>query len=355
MLFRSVEATLNLQETDRVPVYDLMFNDPCMEYFTGKIAPFGEEGVKVKCKTIRKSLDMTRAADGGPNIPGSSEDEDGFVYTFDRWCGLGYIKKPFIDEPGAVEWLKKANHRLARELKELDAGKIAKTLRDRFLIVQKMIGDDTVVLIRDSGTGLDHVRQKLGLQLFSYIEYDEPDLISEYMELFTSIEIRIIQAYADKKLSPCALTFGDIAMKNTLIHSPSWLRKEFIPRLKKINDAYHEMEIKCLFHSDGNIMEIAEDLITAGIDGLNPIETIAGMNLADLKQLYGSKLFFAGGIDMSQLLSNGNCEDVRKTCKEAIEVASPGYFLGSTTELDNSAKLDNILTMLKTAGVDIRC
>jgi uroporphyrinogen decarboxylase len=124
-------------------------------------------------------------------------------------------------------------------------------------------------LIRDSGSGLDHVRQKLGLQIFSYVTYDEPELISEYMELFTEMEVKIIKVYADSKLSPCAMTFGDIAMENALMHSPEWLKKNFFPRLKRLNDSYHELNIKCLFHSDGYVMEVMDDLIASGIDGLN--------------------------------------------------------------------------------------
>jgi hypothetical protein len=349
-----VEATLNLQETDRTPVYDLMFNDACIKYFAGVEAPYGEEGVKIKCKAIGKTLDMTRAADGGPAVPGCYTDEDGFVSTLDRWFNLGYKNKPFNDESGAIHWLKKSNNRLATELKNIDVNETAKIIRERFITVQNYIGDDTVVLIRDSGTGLDHVRQKLGLQIFSYINYDEPELISEYMELFTQIEVKLIHAYADVKLSPCAMTFGDIAMKNALMHSPQWLRKEFFPRLKRLNDAYHEHNIKCLFHSDGNVMEVMDDLIASGIDGLNPIETVAGMNLSEVNRLYGDKIFFAGGIDMSQLLSYGTPEEVYKVSKEAIKTASPGYFIGSTTELDNSSRLENIFAMLNAVGVSTK-
>jgi hypothetical protein len=48
---------------------------------------------------------------------------------------------------------------------------------------------------------------------------------------------------------------------------------------------------------------------------------------------------------MSQLLSNGSPEEVFNVSKEAIAVTGPGYFIGSTTELDDSAKHENILLM----------
>ena len=39
----------------------------------------------------------------------------------------------------------------------------------------------------------------------------------------------------------------------------------------------------------------------------------------------------AGGIDMSQLLSNGTPDQVRAACHQAIADAGPGYFMGSVS------------------------
>ena len=69
------------------------------------------------------------------------------------------------------------------------------------------------------------------------------------------------------------------------------------------------------------------------------------MNLKEVKEKYGKKIFLTGGIDMSQLLSMGTPEQVRVVCEEAVKDARPGYFIGSTTEIDNSAKLENIIAM----------
>jgi uroporphyrinogen decarboxylase len=189
----------------------------------------------------------------------------------------------------------------------------------------------------------------LGLELFSYLAVDAPEMIAEYLELYTDRKVAEIHAVADRELSPCALTYGDIACKGRLLHSPAWLRREFFPLLRRLNDAWHEHGIKCLFHSDGYLMEVMEDLIETGIDGLNPIETVAGMDLGEVKRLYGDRLFLTGGIDISQLMALGSVEQVRRVCEEAIAVASPGYFLGSTTEIDDGARLENVLAMWEVA------
>lgn len=79
-----VEATLNLQETDRVTVYDILLNDAAIGYFTGRFPSVGAEGLKLKCQAISKMFDMTRMAGAAPREPGEYEDGDGFVHRMER-------------------------------------------------------------------------------------------------------------------------------------------------------------------------------------------------------------------------------------------------------------------------------
>ena len=340
-----VEATFRFQETDRVPLYDIIINDDVIRHFTGSIPSVGEKGAKLQCEAIGKMLDMTRMAGIGPVEAGEYTDDDGFVHHRNRWTSGGILKRPFDDEDGAKEWLKSAIRRLADSIRDFSVDEVRRLFLERFHRIKNYIGDDTVVLHGQSGTGLDAVRYSLGLELFSYIDADAPDLIGEYLELSTELEVRKIHVIADPGLSPCALTFGDIAFKGRLIHSPPWLRREFVPRVARLNAAWHDHGVKCLFHSDGDLMPIMPDLIDSGIDGFNPIETAAGMAIAPIRQQFGNKIFLAGGIDISTLMSFGTPDQVKSECKMAIREAGSGYFMGSTTEIDPGSKLENVLAM----------
>ncbi len=48
-------------------------------------------------------------------------------------------------------------------------------------------------------------------------------------------------------------------------------------------------------HSDANVYPLLEDLISIGLDGLQPVEPNL-MDLADVKERYGGRLFFSGGM-----------------------------------------------------------
>ncbi|MHB9023003.1 MAG: uroporphyrinogen decarboxylase family protein [Armatimonadota bacterium] len=353
-----VERAMALQETDRVPLYDLLYNDAVFEYIQGmKLPPLSADETTIKelnriaGRAVAALLDMTRSPGFGPVEETDSTDDFGFVHHYSPQEKTSWIaRRSFEDEEGGVKYLKAYTAKMWEKAEKITRS--SSEYRERyhrgFQETQALIGD-TVNLLAQQGTGLDEIRHRLGFEIYAYLEIDEPGLISEALEATTACHIAECHVIADSTLSPAVLTYGDIACKGRLLHSPEFLRREFFPRIKRLNDAWHEHGFKCLFHSDGYLMDVMDDLIDAGIDGLNPIETVAGMNLREVKEKYGDKIFLAGGIDMSQLLSNGTPDEVREVCRQAIRDASPGYLMGSTTESDNSCRLENLLAMYQVA------
>jgi len=348
------ERAMALQETDRVPIYDLLRNDAAFERFSGEKLPALADDpatrqrlAGIAGRAVDFFLDMTRSVGFGPVVEGEHTDEFGFVHHQSPAEKTSWIvRRPFGDEAGAAEFVKRLTAKFLGETRRIEAGpgEFRERYHREFLETQATIGE-TVNLLAQHSTGLDEVRHRLGLELFAYLEADQPGLIAECMEACTRLNVASCHAVADRRLSPAVLTYGDIACKGRLLHSPEWLRREFFPRLRRLNDAWHEHGFRCLFHSDGYLMEVMDDLLAAGIDGLNPIETVAGMDLAEVKRRYGHRLFLTGGIDMSQLLSRGSPAEVREVCRRAIRDARPGYFIGSTTESDNSVSVENLLAM----------
>ncbi|MBI2503443.1 MAG: hypothetical protein HYW07_09480 [Candidatus Latescibacteria bacterium] len=353
-----VEKTMAGQETDRVPLYDLLRNDAAFAHFSGEALPplAGDEATLARLnrlagRAVNAFLDMTRSVGFGPVVECETTDEFGFVHHHAPFEKTSWIaRRPFDGEAGAIRFLKGWIVRMQGQARTITANPWAhrEQYHRTFLQTQALIGD-TVNLLAQHGLGLDDIRHRLGFEYFAFIAAEDPGLISEALEAGTARNIAECHAIADRHLSPAVLTYGDIAGKNKLLHSPAFLRAEFFPRLKRLNEAWHEHGIKCLFHSDGYLMEVMDDLLATGIDGLNPIETVAGMSLKEVREKCGPRLFLAGGIDMSQLLSNGTPDQVRVACRQAIADAGPGFFMGSTTEADNSCTLENLLAMYQVA------
>jgi uroporphyrinogen decarboxylase len=99
------------------------------------------------------------------------------------------------------------------------------------------------------------------------------------------------------------------------------------------------------FHTDGYVMEIADDLLATGICGLNPIEPLAGNDIGELKRRYGDRLVLIGNIDCSQTLPLGSVEDVRRAVRECLRAAGHGggLFIGSSSEIVPATPVENIL------------
>lgn len=119
----------------------------------------------------------------------------------------------------------------------------------------------------------------------------------------------------------------------------------FVPCLRRQVEVLRSAGIRVVYHSDGYLMEILDDLLEAGIDGLNPIEPMAGMDIGLLKRRYGRRLILVGNVDCSQVLPLGSVEDVRRAVRACVQVASPGggHFIGPSSEITPSTPVENIL------------
>jgi len=250
-----VERTLAGRETDRIPLYDLLFNDDAFEFFSHeRLPPLSDaedtvrELTRIAGKAVGAFLDMTRSVGFGPSSEKDFTDEHGFVwhqapYEKTTWI----VKRPFDDQAGAIAFLKEWIVQTREQTKALKANPAAHRERyhKSFHETQGLIGN-TVNLLAQHGTGLDDIRWRLGVELFCYIDADEPGLISEALEAATECSIAECHAVADPALSPAVLTYGDIACKERLMHSPAFLRREFFPRLKRLNNAWQEHGLLCL-------------------------------------------------------------------------------------------------------------
>ena len=102
-------------------------------------------------------------------------------------------------------------------------------------------------------------------------------------------------------------------------------------------------------HSDGNLWPILDMIVETGIDGINPIEPAAGMDIGEVKARYGDRVAVIGNIDCGALLSWGTQDEVREAVRRCIAVAAPGggHILSSSDSIHSSVKPENYLTMVE--------
>ena len=102
-----------------------------------------------------------------------------------------------------------------------------------------------------------------------------------------------------------------------------------------------------IFHSDGDIRPILKDLAATGIDGLNPIETAAGVTAGRVREQCPD-LIIIGGID-NHMLGGGDPDAVRQFTRRCLEEGGNRMIIGSSTEeFDDAMKVECVLAALET-------
>ncbi len=137
---------------------------------------------------------------------------------------------------------------------------------------------------------------------------------------------------------------GDIAMQDRIIVGPGRWRRIDKPRLAAMIAAARRAnpDVCVFFHSDGNLMDVMEDLVEIGftvIDSLQP----ECMDPVEVKRRWGSRIVLHGCGSLQKVLPFGTVEDCRAEVRTLIEscgydgalVLRPSNMVGWDVPLDN--------------------
>ncbi|MFX1274488.1 MAG: uroporphyrinogen decarboxylase family protein [Promethearchaeota archaeon] len=148
------------------------------------------------------------------------------------------------------------------------------------------------------------------------------------------------------------LVFDDYGYKQGLFMSPRNYRKFVFPWLKRICSTAHKGGLKVILHCCGDIFQVIEDIINAGVDALHPIEPTTAnpeYSIFNLKKLYGDKITFVGNVS-PQDLSSMIPDYIRDYSKSLLKEIAPGggFIFGSGHSINPAVTLDNFLAMRET-------
>jgi uroporphyrinogen decarboxylase len=148
--------------------------------------------------------------------------------------------------------------------------------------------------------------------------------------------------------------FGDdLGLQLAPMISSQLFRRFIKPKYRRYVDAFkNASKAKVILHSDGAISPLIDDMIEAGIEGINPVQVSAkGMDSKQLKERFGKKLIFWGGIDTQSVLPFGTPEDVRNEVRTRIRHLAPGggYILATVHNIQPGVPPENIVAMFDEA------
>jgi hypothetical protein len=94
--------------------------------------------------------------------------------------------------------------------------------------------------------------------------------------------------------------WGDIAYKKDMFFAPAYWRRYFKPGVQAMVEVCHEAGLPVIYHGCGNATRVFPDFIEMGIDGYNPLEAKAGLDVVDLRRKYGHQLGFVGNMNVME-------------------------------------------------------
>jgi uroporphyrinogen decarboxylase len=183
----------------------------------------------------------------------------------------------------------------------------------------------------------------MGLDSFAYALYDDPGLIHEVLRRYVDWQLVVTQRLIEMGFD-FLWSFDDVAYKNGPFCSPAIFRETLMPALQRSAEA---ITIPWVFHSDGNLMPILDDILSLGSDGLHPIEP-GPMSLAEVKQRYGKRVCIIGNVSVDTL-SAGTPQEVRQLVQECISTGAPGggYMISSSNSVPSYARPENVQAMVE--------
>jgi uroporphyrinogen decarboxylase len=168
---------------------------------------------------------------------------------------------------------------------------------------------------------------------------EEPDWMREIFNHYLDVDLALFEMVWDAGYRFDAITWpDDMGFKGHQFFSLDMYRQVLKPVHQRAAAWAHAKGIKVEMHSCGDVRPFVPDLIEIGIDLLNPIEVKAGMDPAWLKQTYGDKLAFHGGLNAALFTQP---QQLWEQMRQVIPVMKQGggYVLSSDHSVPDSVSL----------------
>ncbi|MCC7493158.1 MAG: hypothetical protein IT204_12450 [Fimbriimonadaceae bacterium] len=144
----------------------------------------------------------------------------------------------------------------------------------------------------------------------------------------------------------------DFGGQTNLLLSPASFDEYLAPHYCRLAGLMRDHGVRIFHHDDGAMWELLPRLIDLGIQVLNPVQYRCGpVDLTWLKETYGHRIAFHGGVDNQEVLPFGTVDEVIAETRQCLQTLGRGggYVLAPCHNLQPITPVENILAMYRTA------
>ena len=243
------------------------------------------------------------------------------VKNMDDWLK---IKHMFTFDEARIDW------------KQVEAAKEAQ--KNGTLILAYMQG------------GFDIPRELMGEEVACLAYYEQPELMEDILATVTDTAVRMYDRISDHVQIDDLFVHEDLAGKSGPLIGPNQVREFIMPYYRKVWDMLSSKGTKLFSQdSDGNVEAVLDVFMECGINITYPCEPAAGMDVVKLRQKYGNKLAFKGGIDKHVLRKSKL--DILRELEYKLQplMQQGGMVFGLDHLIPNGTPLENYRYYVQTA------
>lgn len=207
---------------------------------------------------------------------------------------------------------------------------------------QKKLWEKGYLTVLELPGGFDEPRKLLGEENLCIAYYDEPEMIEDMLATMADTAVKIMERIGDVVPIDNLFIHEDMAGKSGPLVGPNLVKEFIAPYYKKVWECAKAYGATLFSQdSDGYMEPVMDAFLDCGLNCFHPCEPAAGMDMVRLRQKYGKRLCFKGGIDKYTLRQDK--EAIRKELeyKMSASMLGGGTIFGLDHRIPNGVTLEN--------------
>lgn len=221
------------------------------------------------------------------------------------------------------------------------------TIEDEIFTIKflkKEVGEEYLIACEASGTyGIPSGEH---MESFVYFLFDHREEAHRQAGKMRDWAIERSKRLRDAGLD-CVTHCTDYCFNAGPFLSPTMFAEFVTPYLQEIIGAQRDLGFYVILHTDGNIMPIIDQLLSAHPHALHSLDPMAKVDIAEVKRLFGHRVCLCGNVNCAILHMESPRKVIIDTLR-AIRDASPGggHILCTSNVPFKGMPLENYLAML---------
>ena len=338
--FRRLETTLHHQEPDRVPLVEAAVDYEIMGQFLGR--PVSAEDLPAQVMFWSRAgydyIPFTVAM----MSPGAVTQDSQISKTL-----RDVVLKDAADREDGWNLERRSFIRTEADFESFPWDEAARPDISPFYRIRDYLPEGMKVIAL-SGKIFTLSWMLMGFENFAISSVTYPALVERLVEKVARIQLAGLREVARLPYVAAAWAVDDLAFGTGPMIHPRAFRKLIFPWYEEFARICRERGLYFIFHSDGVLWNLLEELIGLGVRALHPIDpTCMDINL--VKEKVGRRLCLLGNISNEILMTGTPTEVACLTRKNLKEIApGGGYGLGAGNSVPHWTKFENYAIMHET-------